>query len=89
MVDILKGKDLILSESDLIRKSKIFHVVFDGRICRPSIISDTERRREKKWYKMYRKCDDFKHFKKIVHEFECIPCQFCIKRLEKAGFKQV
>ena len=51
MVDILKGKDLILSERDLIRKSKTFHVVFNGRICRPSIISDTERRGEQKWYK--------------------------------------
>lgn len=88
MVDILKGKNLILNERDLIRKSKIFHVVFDSRICRPSIISDTKRRGEQKWYKLYRKCDDFRCFKKIVQEFDCIPCKFCVRRLEKVGYEQ-
>jgi len=83
----IKGKDLILSEGALVAKSGKVHIVFDHRICRPTIIDGLPERGERMW-KIIGTCSDPRQYKRTVLKKELRHCSFCLNRLEKEGYKQ-
>ena len=87
--EINKGKDLpmLMKEGDLLSKGGKVHIVYDYKICRPSMIDGTERRREKLWEKVG-KCIDYKIYSKKVENLGYCPCEDCVNRLEKEGYIQ-
>ena len=83
----IKGKDLILSEWALVAKGGKVHIVFDHRICRPSIIDGLPERGERMW-KIIGTCSDPRQYKRTVLNKELKYCSFCLRRLEKGEVKQ-
>jgi hypothetical protein len=83
----VRGKDLILSEGILIAKSGKVHIVYDHRICRPSIIDGLPERGERIW-KILDACPKPGQYKRTVLDKKLKCCSACLKRLEKTGFKQ-
>ncbi|HPL67594.1 MAG TPA: hypothetical protein PLG94_13775 [Smithellaceae bacterium] len=83
-----KGKDLILSEGALVAKGGKVHIVFDHRICRPSIIDGLPERGERIW-KIIEALTEPGQYKRTVLGQKLKCCSFCLQRLEKAGFKQL
>jgi len=86
-VSEVKGKDLILSEGALIAKSGKVHIVFNHRICRPTIIDGLPERGERMW-KIIDACPKPGQYKRTVLDKKLKCCSACLKRLEKAEFKQ-
>ena len=86
-VEEIKGKDIVLSEGSLIAKDGKVHIVFDHRICRPSIIDGLPERGERMW-KIVGTCSDQRQYKRSILNQALKCCSSCLKRLEKEGFKQ-
>ena len=83
----VRGKDLILSEGTLVAKSGKVHIVYVHRICRPSIIDGLPERGERIW-KIIDSCPKPGQYQRTVLDKKLKCCSACLKRLEKAGFKQ-
>ena len=86
----LKGKNLKsrMRERDLICKDKKVHIVYGNTICRPSTIDGTKRRGKRIWIKVG-SCKDYSEYKKLINELGLSYCEFCSKKLEKNGYKQI
>jgi hypothetical protein len=78
----LKGN---INDGDLIAKDDKVHIVFDYTICRPSMIDQTERRRERVWEKVG-DCNDFYKYREVVDKIGLIYCKSCYKKLHKNGY---
>lgn len=85
----IRGNELIrkIKEKDLICKGGKTHIVFEGTICRPSIISGTYDRGNRIWERKQVRLD-YADYTRLVSAMHFEICLACRNRLEKAGYRQ-
>ena len=92
MEETVKGEDLRHEEGDLLMVTKeggkyAVHIVFQDKICRPSLIRGTKKRDERLW-KELGKCTNYTNYSRQVKDLGYKVCGHCVKRLGKEEFKQ-
>ncbi len=88
----MKGSEVkkTYNDGDFISKGGKIHIVFNHKICRPSIIDDTEARGNKEWDLLSNACKDPRFYKVTLEKSGegSKFCKACNNQLKKNGIFQ-